>query len=82
MNECLVSNGDCAQVCRNLAGSYECDCRRGYLLNPDSRTCDGRSQCGSTDSNGQLTGSETDSHFISSQEADMCNGQNNGHGLV
>ena len=42
-DECLNggSNG-CQQLCINTPGSFTCDCHRGYGLNIDQRTCDGR----------------------------------------
>ena len=26
VNECLVDNGECAEICNNTEGSYYCDC--------------------------------------------------------
>ena len=41
LNECLTSNGNCAQMCNNIMGSYTCSCNTGYALNVNARTCDG-----------------------------------------
>ena len=30
INECLVNNGGCIDVCNNLDGSYQCTCDIGY----------------------------------------------------
>ncbi|XP_065565688.1 fibrillin-1-like isoform X2 [Artemia franciscana] len=29
----------CEQLCRNLPGSFECDCGEGFILNSDNSTC-------------------------------------------
>ena len=41
VNECATNNGNCVQVCTNTIGSYLCQCRVGYVLNADGRSCDG-----------------------------------------
>ncbi len=41
VNECLIRNGGCAQVCVNRPGSFVCRCGDGFELNVDNRTCDG-----------------------------------------
>ena len=41
INECLEGTDECQQVCNNTIGSYLCDCRIGYALNDDGRTCSG-----------------------------------------
>jgi fibulin 1/2 len=41
INECLLGTHTCGQICNNTIGSYVCDCRVGYRLNPDRRGCDG-----------------------------------------
>ena len=43
VNECMNSNGGCAQICNNTIGSYECSCRNGYNLADDFHRCDGMS---------------------------------------
>ena len=43
INECVGSNGGCAQVCNNIVGSFLCGCNDGYLLNTDGINCDGMS---------------------------------------
>ena len=41
VNECLIDNGDCAQTCENMDGSYQCSCWNGYELTSDNYTCTG-----------------------------------------
>ena len=35
INECLVANGGCEQVCVNTLGSYNCSCLSGFVLEND-----------------------------------------------
>ena len=42
INECLTSNGDCAQECANTEGSFQCSCNPGYELDNDQRSCNGK----------------------------------------
>lgn len=39
IDECRY--GYCQQLCANHPGSYSCSCGPGYLINSDSRTCQG-----------------------------------------
>ncbi len=39
IDECRVSNGNCAQLCVNTRGSFTCTCTPGYQLGTDGRTC-------------------------------------------
>ena len=39
VNECTEGIHECAQICTDNIGSYECDCNIGYKLNMDQRTC-------------------------------------------
>lgn len=43
INECSTSSdNDCDQLCVNTLGGYTCDCRDGYLLDMNERTCNGK----------------------------------------
>ena len=41
VNECSTSNGGCQHTCVNTAGSYQCQCRSGYTLSSNRRSCVG-----------------------------------------
>ena len=41
IDECLSSNGLCAQQCINTRGSYSCRCNHGFFLDSNGRTCSG-----------------------------------------
>ena len=41
IDECQVDNGNCREVCNNTLGSFVCDCRAGFTLQPDGVTCGG-----------------------------------------
>lgn len=38
IDECMTEK-PCAQICKNLPGSYECHCRHGFQLQPDGQSC-------------------------------------------
>lgn len=40
VDECLDNNGDCEHECINELGSYRCECRDGFKLRGDNRTCE------------------------------------------
>lgn len=42
VDECVDSNGGCAQICNNTVGSFSCECNEGYLVNSDELSCDGK----------------------------------------
>ena len=41
IDECLVLNGGCHQVCTNTQGSHFCSCNQGYQLEENNSTCIG-----------------------------------------
>ena len=41
IDECVVDNGGCNQICINTPGSSECVCKDGYALGSDGKTCAG-----------------------------------------
>ena len=42
INECTASNGGCEQICKNTYGSFECSCKKGFLLQADDFRCKGK----------------------------------------
>lgn len=42
INECLLNRSLCEHKCQNTEGSYYCDCRQGYGLSNDLRSCQGK----------------------------------------
>ena len=41
-DECATDNGGCDQICVNKPGSFECQCKEGYTLAEDGKTCNGK----------------------------------------
>ena len=41
VNECLVQNGGCSELCVDTPGGFFCDCKSGFRLN-DNGTCEGK----------------------------------------
>ncbi|XP_074546674.1 collagen and calcium-binding EGF domain-containing protein 1 isoform X2 [Halichoeres trimaculatus] len=40
IDECVDRNTTaCSQICRNTAGSYRCECEKGFFLEEDGKTC-------------------------------------------
>lgn len=39
---CAPGRHECDQICVSNNGSYVCDCYEGYTLNPDKKTCSGK----------------------------------------
>ena len=46
IDECATENGGCNQICVNKPGSFECECRDGYELADDKKTCKGQCYLG------------------------------------
>lgn len=42
VDECQMHNGGCHHSCMNTPGSYICECRPGFRLHADGRTCLGK----------------------------------------
>lgn len=41
-NECATGNNNCEQLCRDTEGSYYCECHKGYKVDADRITCQGK----------------------------------------
>lgn len=44
IDECAEGTAGCAQICQNSAGSFHCECRSGYQLGTDNKSCLGKLQ--------------------------------------
>ena len=44
IDECTEGTHLCSQLCINTNGSYICDCRSGFIIDVDERTCDGEAK--------------------------------------
>ena len=42
IDECTDETDDCSQTCTNIVGSFICGCNRGYILDIDYVTCNGK----------------------------------------
>lgn len=40
-DECDVNNGQCEQDCTNNVGSFQCSCRKGFILEGNGFNCTG-----------------------------------------
>jgi len=45
VNECLVNNGGCQQLCSNRVGSFSCSCQSGFSLASDGKFCNDIDEC-------------------------------------
>uniref|UniRef100_A0A8C8DU13 Very low density lipoprotein receptor n=1 Tax=Oryzias sinensis TaxID=183150 RepID=A0A8C8DU13_9TELE len=44
VNECLLNNGGCSHICKDMVIGFECDCTPGLQL-IDHKTCGGKEPC-------------------------------------
>ena len=42
VNECEISKGGCQHICKNTYGSYICQCKNGFSLNANEKSCSGK----------------------------------------
>uniref|UniRef100_A0A671P3C9 Fibrillin-2-like n=1 Tax=Sinocyclocheilus anshuiensis TaxID=1608454 RepID=A0A671P3C9_9TELE len=54
MDECSQSPKPCNFLCKNTEGSYLCSCPRGYILQPDGKTCKDLDECSTKQHNCQF----------------------------
>lgn len=45
VNECLLKDQKCQQLCINTAGSYYCSCNPGYEISNDKFNCTDYDEC-------------------------------------
>ncbi|EDO44398.1 predicted protein [Nematostella vectensis] len=45
VDECQNNNGGCRDLCINTPGSFMCQCRQGYVLANDNKTCINLNEC-------------------------------------
>uniref|UniRef100_A0A6P4FDT0 Low-density lipoprotein receptor isoform X2 n=1 Tax=Drosophila rhopaloa TaxID=1041015 RepID=A0A6P4FDT0_DRORH len=45
INECLINNGGCMHQCVDMEVGYRCECKEGYKLAADNRTCMDIDEC-------------------------------------
>lgn len=43
LDECMRGYHDCEQKCVNTIGGFVCDCREGFSLRADGKTCESES---------------------------------------
>ena len=37
-----MSDGGCQHICKNTYGSYKCQCKNGFFLNTNEKSCSGK----------------------------------------
>jgi hypothetical protein len=45
VNECLINNGGCQQLCSNSPGSFSCSCGTGFVPTADGKGCNDVNEC-------------------------------------
>ncbi len=45
INECALDKGGCDHKCVNRGGSFHCECKNGFTLLSDGKTCVEGMQC-------------------------------------
>lgn len=44
-DECKANNGGCEHLCIDTQAGFYCECRQGYKLASDNRTCEDINEC-------------------------------------
>nr|XP_026693868.1 fibrillin-3 isoform X4 [Ciona intestinalis] len=66
VNECLVDNGQCDQVCVNTHNSFYCECQEGFTLGVDAASCVDNNECLTDNGGCSDTCTNTDGSFVCS----------------
>ena len=62
-DECTLNRDNCEHECVNTIGSFRCECRPGFSLNADRRSCDGKNLSHDIMGNSGIRITEEDSSF-------------------
>ena len=66
-DECKVNNGGCSDICVDTQAGFYCECRKGYKLLSDNRTCEDINECEIPGSCSQLCTNERGGFKVSSR---------------
>lgn len=44
-DKCKIDNGDCAHTCSHTDDGIICECREGFVLGPDGKSCEDIDEC-------------------------------------
>lgn len=70
-DECKTNNGGCSHTCVETPAGYYCECRKGYKLLSDNRTCEDIDECELPGSCSQLCTNERGGYKVSVQEVNI-----------
>jgi hypothetical protein len=67
-DECKSNNGGCSQLCVDTQAGFYCECRQGYKLSSDNRTCEDINECEIPGSCSQLCTNERGGFKVSADD--------------